>query len=118
MKTSFKTLSLISFIPLLLLILPLHSQAEDEASVQTKDIQIHEGKEIINVSIEDIKDRLLNGEAVHFVKKLEDGKRTIKSEWITNALKKEYGVEKIDIKSANITGDLDFHLKDYLDIQQ
>ena len=114
MKTSFKTLSLISFIPLLLLILPLHSQAEDEASVQTKDIQIHEGKEIINVSIEDIKDRLLNGEAVHFVKKLEDGKRTIKSEWITNALKKEYGVEKIDIKSAIITGDLDFHLKDYL----
>ncbi len=33
---------------------------------------------------------------------------------ITTALKKEYGVEKIDIKNAIITGDLDFHMKENL----
>ncbi len=39
MKLSFKTLSFIFFIPLLLLIFSLHSQAEEESSTQTKDIQ-------------------------------------------------------------------------------
>ena len=119
MKTSFKTLSFIFFIPLLLLIYPLHSQAEEEASIQTKDIKIYEGKEIIYVSIEDIKERILNGKPVNFVWNQEETKRTIKSKWITDALKKEYSVEKIDIKNAIITGDLDFHMKEnLLDIEE
>lgn len=39
MKISFKTLAFIFFIPLLLLIFPLHSRAEEEVSIQTKGIQ-------------------------------------------------------------------------------
>lgn len=48
MKTSFKTLSFIFFIPLLLLIYPLHSQAEEESSTQTKDIQKSTDNEVEN----------------------------------------------------------------------
>ncbi len=70
--------------------------------------------EVIKVSIRDIKERLLKSVPVHFVGEQEDRKRTIKAEWITNALKKKYGVEEIDIKNAIITGDLDFHIKDNL----
>ncbi len=118
MKTSFKTLSLISFIPILLLIFPLHLQADEEASAQTKDIQIRVGewnkRQVIKVSIEDIKERILKGEPVRFVEEQEEEKRKIKAEWITNALKKEYGVDKIDIRNAIITGVLDFHIKDNL----
>ncbi|MHC4184293.1 MAG: hypothetical protein ACYSR0_13185, partial [Planctomycetota bacterium] len=81
MKTSLKTLPFIFFIPLLFLILPLHSWAEKEASAKEKDIQIidnpyefgesyDEGRadeyNIINVSIDEIKKRILNGEPVHF----------------------------------------------------
>ena len=74
---------------------------------------IGDGK-VINVSIEDIKERLLKGEPVHFVEDQDETKRTIKAQWITNALKKEYDVDKIDIKSAIITDDLDFHINDNL----
>jgi len=103
MKPSLKTLSFMFFIPLLLLIYPLHSQGEEEASTQTKDIQIidnpHEFGEPyyeyrvdkhkkINVSKEDIKNRILDGKAVYFLKEQSVGKRTIESEWIDDALKK------------------------------
>ncbi len=115
MKATFKSLSLTFFISLMLLTCPLYSKAEEEAFAPTKDIQLllSDNKEI-KVSLEDIKERLLNGEPVHFVENQEETKRTIKAEWITNALKKKYGVEKIDIKNAIITGDLDFHMKEYL----
>ncbi len=83
MKTSFKTLSFIFFLFILLLIFPLHSQAEEESSTKTKDIQIFTYKDddetVINVSIEDIKERLFKGESVHFVEDQEDRKRIIKS---------------------------------------
>ncbi|MCP4269300.1 MAG: hypothetical protein GY777_27645 [Candidatus Brocadiaceae bacterium] len=62
--------------------------------------------------MDDIKERLLEGKKVHYVEDQEDKTKTIKVEWITNALKKEYGVEKIDIKNAIIIGDMDFHIKD------
>ncbi len=120
MKTTFKTLSFVFFVSLLLLVFPLHSPAGEETSIQTKDIQILvyneelRVSEIINVSIEDIKERLLKGKTVNFVKDQEDRKREIKPEWITNALKIEDGVEKIDIKNAIITGDLDFRIKEKL----
>jgi hypothetical protein len=116
MKTSLKKLSLIFFISLLLLLYPLRSQAEEEVFAQAKNIQIltNYDKETINVSIEDIRERLFKGEPVYFVEKQEEGKRTIKAEWIANALKKEYSVEKIDIQNAIIIGDLDFHIKDNL----
>ncbi len=90
--------------------------AEKEASAQINDIQIlvgNRGEEtIINVSTEDIKYRLLTGMPVHFVKEQGDEKRAIKAVWITNALKREYGVEKIDISNTIIIGDLDFHIED------
>lgn len=115
MKTPFKTLSFIFVIPFMLLIFPLHSWAEEESSTQIKDIQIlNSDDEVIKISIEDIKERLLKSEPVHFVEKQGEDKRKIKAKWITNALKKEYGVEKIDIKYAIITGDLDFHIKENL----
>ncbi len=112
MKTSFKKLSLIFFISLLLLIYPLCSQAEEEVLAQAKNIQIliNNDEETINVSIEDIKERLLKGEPVHFGGEQEEEKRTLKAEWIRNVLRKEYGVEKIDIRNAIITGNLDFHI--------
>ncbi len=116
MKTTLKTLSSIFFISLMLFACPLYSRAEKEAPTQTKDIQLLIGDdEVIHVSFEDIKERILKGEPVHFVEKQEEKKRTIKAEWITDALKKEYGVEEIDIKNAIITGDLDFHIKENLD---
>ncbi len=129
MKTSIKTLSFIFFIPLTLLIFSLHSQAEEVVTAQIKDIQIIDNPyefgvsydkdkadeyKIINVSIDDIKERLLKSKSVHFVKKQEEAKRTIKAEWITTALKKEYGVERIDIKNAIIIGVLDFRIEDNL----
>ena len=108
---------------------PLYSRAEEEESAQTKDIQIidnpyefgfeydvfktHKYK-ITNVSIEDIKERLLTGEPVCFVGRQDKAKRTIKAKWIETALKKEYGVEKIYIINAIITGDLDFQIKENL----
>ncbi len=122
-------MSFIFFISLLLFTCPLYSRAEEGASAQTKDIQIIDNPyvsennyiknkaddyKIINVSIEDIKERFLKGEPVHFVGNQEEGKSTIKAEWINEALKKEYGVEKIDIENAVITGDLDFHTKENL----
>ncbi len=118
MKTSLKTLSFIFFISFLLLISPLHFLAGDESSTQTKNIQIliADDKEVINVSIEEIKERILKGEPVHFVKDQDEDKRTIESEWIIEALKKKHyyyeKVEKIDIENAIITGDLDFHIKE------
>ncbi len=127
MKTTLKKLSLIFFISLMLLAYPLYSRAEEESFTQTKDIQIignpyefgdyydeyrDDEYKIINVSVCDIKERLLKGEPICFGTKLTS--RTIKAEWITNALKKEYNVEKIDINNAIITGDLDFHIKDNL----
>jgi len=59
---------------------PLYSWAEEEASEQIKDIQIIDNPyefedykadeyKVINVSIKDIKERLLKGEPVHFVEK-------------------------------------------------
>lgn len=129
MKTSFKTLSLIFFISLMLLTFPLYSWAEEEASTQNKDIQMIDNPyefggnydaekadeyKIINVSVDDIKERLHKSEPVHFVEEQEESKRTIKAEWITSALKKEYGVEKIDIKNAIIIDDLDFRIEENL----
>jgi uncharacterized protein YjbI with pentapeptide repeats len=111
MKTSFNALPFIFFIFLMLFACPLYSRAEEEASTQTDDIRIYEGNEIINVSMEDIKERILKGKPVLFAEDQEDGKRTIKAEWITNALKKEYGVERMNIGNAIITGDLDFHIQ-------
>ncbi len=52
MKTSFKTISFIFFIPLLLLIYPLHSQAEEESSTKTKDMQISTGNDEVGKYIE------------------------------------------------------------------
>ena len=40
MKTSFRTLAFIFFVPLIFLVYPLHSQADEESSAQAKDIQI------------------------------------------------------------------------------
>ncbi len=114
MKTPFKILSFIFFISLLLLISPLHIRAGEEASAQTKDIKIYDEKKVINVSIEDIKERLFKGEPVHFVKDQEKEKRMIESRLITEALKKVYGIESIYIKNAIITGDLDFHIEENL----
>ena len=129
MKTSFKTLSFLFFIPLLLLTYPLLSQAGEEASAQEKDIRIIDNPfefgdkyyeyraykyKIINVSIDEIKERILKGEPVFFVEEQEETKRTIKSEWIIDALKKENGVEKIDIEKAIINGNLDFYIKENL----
>ncbi len=115
MKSTFKTLSFIFFISLMLLACPLYSKAEEEASAQTKDIQLLiSDDKVIEVSLEDIKERFLKGQPVHFVEGQEDGKRTIKAELITTALEKEYGVEKIDIENAIITGDLDFRMKENL----
>ena len=101
-------MSFIFFTLLMFFACPLYSRAEEEASTQTKDIQIMAGNdEVINVSIEDIKERFLKGEPVHFVKKQVETKRTINAEWITNALNKEYSVtNKIYINNAIITGDL------------
>ncbi len=113
----------------MLQICPLYSRAEEEASAQTKDIQIIDnpyefGKHYvrnkadeykkIKVSNENIKERLLKGEPVYFVEKQVETKRTIKSEWIANALKKRFKVKKIDIRNAIVTGDLDFHIKNNL----
>ncbi|KKL95497.1 hypothetical protein LCGC14_1853980, partial [marine sediment metagenome] len=111
MKASLKPLSFIFFIPFLLLISTSHSQAGEESSIQ---ILIADDKEVIDVSIKEIKERILKGEPVHFVKDQEEDKRKIGSEWIIEALKKKDGgnVEKIDIENAIITGDLDFHIKE------
>ncbi|MBT6049246.1 MAG: pentapeptide repeat-containing protein [Candidatus Scalindua sp.] len=119
MKISIKTLSFIVFIPLLLLIFPLHSQAVEEASTRflfplqspaeeeepvQKDIQILIDDEVIKVSREDIKERIYNEEPVHFIEKQEEAKRTIQSVWITRILRRESDIGKIDIKNAIITG--------------
>ncbi len=84
MKTSFKTLLFIFLIPLMLLIFPLYSQAEEETFTRTKYTQIidnpyefgdsyDKGKadkyKIINVSIWYVKERLLKCKPVHFVEK-------------------------------------------------
>ena len=129
MKLSFKTLSFIFLISLMLQVCPLYSRAEEGEPAQTKDIQIIENPykfekhyvrnkadeyRKIKVSNEDIRERLLKGEPVYFVEKQVETKRTIKSEWITNALKKKFKVKKIDIRNAIVTGDLDFHIKNNL----
>jgi hypothetical protein len=114
MRTTFKTLPFIFIIPLLLLICPLNSQAEEEEAVQEDILILISDHEVINVSTEDIKERLLKGEPVHFVKKQDKAKRTIEAEWITNALKKKYGVEMVDIKDAIIIGNLEFFIKENL----
>ncbi len=69
MKASLKLLSFIFFIPFLFLISTSHSQAGEESSIQ---ILIADDKEVINVSIEEIKERILKGEPVHFVKDQEE----------------------------------------------
>ncbi len=115
MKTIFKVLPYTFFISLMLLFCSLYSRAEENASTQIKDIQILIGDdELTNVSREDIKERFLKGEKVHFVENQKEEKKTIKAEWITNVLKKECSVEKIDIKNAIIIGDIDFHVKENL----
>ncbi len=129
MNTSFKILSFMFFIPLLLLVPPLHSQAEEGVSTPAKDIRIIEnpyefgdkynkdkaGKcKVVTIDVKGIKERILNGKPVCFVEVQDDEKKTIKSEWITNALKVGNHVIKIDIKNAIITGDLDFHIKENL----
>ena len=48
---------------------------------------------------------LLQGEPVHFAEDLPEEERRIEAAWITKALRN--GVEKIDIRNAIITGDLD-----------
>ncbi len=108
---------------------PLYSRAEKVASTKTKDIQIIDNPyefggfyesanadkyKKIHVSTEDIKERLLKGMSVHFVEDQVDRKRTIKSSWIINALKKKYYVERIDIRNAIITGDIGFQIKENL----
>ena len=135
MKTFFKSLSLIFFISLILLACPSYSRAEEKITTEIKDILIfdvpsrhvdHYSKsrrgyyysprnrtlefQKIKVSIEDIKERILKGQPVHFIEDQEDEKKTIEAEWITNALKKEYGVKKIYINNAIITGTLRFHI--------
>ena len=82
MKTSIKTLSFMFFGSLMLLIFPLHSQAKEETSTQIKDIRIIDNPyefgdkyyeynadqhKKINVSIEKIKNLILNGKPVYFV---------------------------------------------------
>ncbi len=114
MKTTLKSLSLIFSISLMLFACPFFSSAEAEVSTQTKDIQLLIDDGVINVSIEDIKARLLKGEPVHFAEDQEHVKRVIKAEWVTDALKKENGVEEMNIINAIITGDLDFHIKNNL----
>ncbi len=129
MKTTFKTLAFVLFISLMLFLFPLSLGAVEEASIQTKEIQIIDDPyelggyydenntdeyKIISVSIEDVKKRLLKGEPIYFAKEQEDEQRTIKAVWIINALKKGYGVEKIDIRNAIITGDLNFCIKENL----
>ncbi len=76
MKASLKSLSFIFFIPFLFLISTSHSQAGEESSIQ---ILIADDKEVINVSIKEIKERILKGEPVHFVKDQEGDKRKIES---------------------------------------
>ncbi len=113
MKSIFKTLSFIFFISLMLLACPLYSWAEEEVSEQTKDIQKSMVEDGVSKYIEH--DRYGNNIfKIHFDKDEDARKRTIKAELITNALNKKYSVEKIDIKNAIITGDLDFHIQDNL----
>ncbi len=120
MKIPLKTLLFILSISLMFLACPFHSSAEEETSIQTKDIQILIGEDVenkvINVSTEGIRKRILKGEPVHFVEAQTEEKRTIKSNWIIDALKKkdEEKVEKIDIKNAIIIDDLDFHMNEHL----
>ncbi len=113
MKTTIKVLPYTFFISLMLLVCSSYSTAEENASTQIKDIQILVGDdELSKVSLDDIKERFLEGKKVHYIEDQKNKTKTIKAEWITNALKKEYGVEKIDIKNAIIIGDIDFHIKD------
>ncbi len=102
MKASLKTLSFIFFISLFFHTCPAYSNAEEEASTQVKDRQIliDDCNKVIEVSVEDIKERLLKGASVHFLEEQEKSKMTIPAEWIMTALKKEYGVAKIDIRNA------------------
>ncbi len=107
MKTFFKTLSFISFIPLLFLIFPLHAQAEEESSTQTKDIQKSTGNDEVGKYID-------NGAfRIHFNENDDGEKRTIDSKLIIEALKRE-DVKGIDIKNVIISGDLDFWIEDNL----
>ncbi len=110
MKTSLKTLSFIFFIPLMLLIFPLHSRAEEKSSTQTKDIQ--------KSTNDEVEKYIENGVfKIHFNKNDDKEKRTIESALIIEAIKN--GVNKIDIKNAIITGDLDFHIeKNLVDIDK
>ena len=58
------------FISLKLLTFPLYSWTEEESSTQTRGIQITVDTylmEVINVSVEEIKERILKGAPVHFV---------------------------------------------------
>lgn len=110
MKMSFKTLSFIFFIPLLFLIFPLYSWAEEESSTQTKDIQKSTDDEVGKY--------IENGVfKIHFNKNDDKVKRTIESTLIIEAIKN--GANLIDIKNAIITGYLDFHMKEnLLDIEE
>jgi len=53
MKASFKTLSVVFFIPFMLLVCHLYFWAEEEASAQTKDIQIIDNPQTIVNAIYD-----------------------------------------------------------------
>ncbi len=94
----------------MLLTFPLHSQAEEESSTQTKDIQKSTGNDEAGKNIE-------NDVFIHFNKNADKEDRTIKSTLIIEAIKK--GAKTIDIKNAIITGYLDFHIKEnLLDIEE
>jgi hypothetical protein len=61
----------------------------------------------INVSTEDIKTRLSQGQPVHFAKDQDEENRTIEARWIKEALKRK---KPIDIENAIIVGDLDLRV--------
>ncbi len=137
MRKSFKTLLPLFIIPFLIFTYHISSHAAEDSPTpvpilvptQEKDIRIIENPhefgrrydkrksdkyKVINVSTEDIITRMLNGEPVYFVEDQEDEKRKIKPEWITDALKRKNGVDKIDIGNAIIVGDLDFRIEENL----
>ncbi len=124
MKIFFKTQAAIILISFTLLTFPLPSIAKEKVPTQTKNIQIisnpyqtydsygeplQVGNNIINVSIEDIKQRLLDHKPVQYMENQGAENRTINAEWITNALKKTLG-GGVFIRHAIIVGNLDFHI--------
>ncbi len=124
MKVFLKTIPFI-FVVAFLLISSLSSWAGGKSHAQEKEkdimlaIRDYSAESNIiryntfNVSAVDVKNRILNGEPVHFVyREGEEEKRTIESSLIIEALKN--GVEEIDIEGAVITGNLNFVIEETL----